>query len=384
MHCPICDSRSVKDFLHRDQVPVHQNLLISNQHSATGTIKGDLSMVVCGSCGFVFNRSFDPEKLSYGEEYENTQSYSPYFLKYMQKYANWLITECGVRNKRIVEVGCGKGAFIKMLVEPEEYKNTGHGFDPSYLGELSGCNGRLSFHRKFYDSAAAHIPADVVVCRHVIEHIQSPMQLLASVKSALSENIGARIYFETPCAEWILKNKVIWDFFYEHCSLFTASSLRTAFQKSGFYVDSVIHVFAGQYLFISATLENSDSKIEFNPNKILKLTNEYSKQEAAILQKWSDKIEQLSMNGKVAVWGAGAKGNTFVNLVDKNREMIDCLVDVNPNKQGHFVPGTGHPIVGVSELTKRKIKYAIQMNPNYHEENLLLIRGEGASTQLIS
>lgn len=383
MLCPICDSCLAEEFLQRQQVPVHQNLLISNQHSAINARRGDITMCVCKNCGFVFNHRFDPQKLSYGGEYENTQTHSPYFLKYLQDYAKWLINDENVQNKRIVEVGCGKGAFIRMLIEPEEYNNTGHGFDPSYLGPLEELSGRLRFHRKFYDSNSEHIPADIVVCRHVIEHIQYPIQLLSSVRKALLNNIDARIYFETPCVNWILKNKVIWDIFYEHCSLFTASSLCTAFQKAGFAVDNVKHIFEGQYLLISATFKNEDEYVEFNPGNTCKLAHEYSKQEKGIVRQWKSKIEKLATQGNIAVWGAGAKGNTFVNMIDSKRELINCLIDVNPNKQDHFVPGTGHPIVGVKELTKRDIKYAIQMNPNYYEENLSLLASEGSSIKLI-
>ena len=384
MPCPICDSKELELFLSRNSVPVHQNLLISQQHSAENIERGDLSMVVCNQCGFVFNQSFDANKLSYGEDYENTQSYSDYFLAYMEEYAEWLVEDCGVRNKSIIEVGCGKGAFIKMLVEPERYNNTGNGFDPSYLGPLEQYDGRLKFHKKFYDSSAALIDADVVVCRHVIEHVESPMQLLLSVHSALSNNQGAKVYFETPCVEWIFKNHVMWDLFYEHCSLFSASSLRIAFQRAGFVVNSVKHVFEGQYLLICATMGNSEIQNDNKSYKTRDLAMEYSKQESENISKWNAKILRLSEEGNVAVWGAGAKGNTFVNLVDSGRKYINCMIDVNPNKQGNYVPGTGHPIVGVGELKKRNIKYAIQMNPNYLDENRILVKNEGATTQLIS
>ena len=87
--------------------------------------------------------------------------------------------------------------------------------------------------------------------------------------------------------------------------------------------------------------------------------------------------------GKVAIWGAGAKGVTFANLLDPHSKLIDCIVDLNPNKQGGFVPGTGHPIVSYQDLPKRNVATAILMNPNYREENQTLLRNAGIKLNLI-
>ena len=72
--------------------------------------------------------------------------------------------------------------------------------------------------------------------------------------------------------------------------------------------------------------------------------------------------------GGVAVWGAGAKGATFVNLVDPDARLVTCLVDVNPRKQGRFVAGTGHAVVAPDQLTPQGVATVIIMNPNYETE----------------
>ena len=68
------------------------------------------------------------------------------------------------------------------------------------------------------------------------------------------------------------------------------------------------------------------------------------------------------------MWGAGAKGVTLANLVDPACSLIDCVVDLNPQKQGRFLPGTGHPIVAVSDLRERAISGVVLMNANYETE----------------
>jgi SAM-dependent methyltransferase len=381
--CPICGGSDVYEFLRRNAVPVHQNLVRTSVQDALQVTRGDLALTICPGCGFVFNNAFDMGKLEYSEDYDNTQSHSPFFMDYMADLAKHLLDEERVNNNRIIEIGCGKGIFLRMLVGDSARGNSGIGFDPSYVGPESDLGERLSFNRCFYDEGCSNIQADVVVCRHVIEHIPQPLELLRTIRLALNNVHAPRIYFETPSVAWILRNQVIWDFFYEHCSLFTVASLRTAFERTGFVVEKVHHVFGGQYLWLEATLSNKSGNIYTDAGDIPELCRRFAIAEEQLQIKWRTTIMQLAAVGKVAVWGAGAKGTTFVNLIDPERNLIDCVVDLNPKKQGKFVPGTGHPIVGVETLATLGVRSAILMNPNYRRENEGLLVEAGIAIQLI-
>jgi SAM-dependent methyltransferase len=372
--CPLCGSTSLDHFLQRRGFPVHQNLLMRSQSEALQIERGDLNMLVCNECGFVFNNSFDLSKLAYGENYDNTQSHSPYFERYLEELVHHLIWEKQVCNSRIVEVGCGKGTFLKMLVSSKEVNNVGYGFDPSFVGPLSDGEGRLQFEQRYYGPACTDIAADVVICRHVIEHVPSPLDLLRDVRKALINSPQARVFFETPCVEWILRNQVIWDFFYEHCSLFSTHSLTTAFELAGFTVEKVQHIFNGQYLWLEASLSNQPLAITKKADQLPPLAKQFALSEHDLKTVWKQKIQTLSATGKIAVWGAGAKGITFVNLMDPLGTLIECIVDLNPNKQGCYSPGTGHPIVDFQELESRGVTHVILMNPNYQNENTDLLR----------
>jgi hypothetical protein len=59
------------------------------------------------------------------------------------------------------------------------------------------------------------------------------------------------------------------------------------------------------------------------------------------------------------------------------------VVDLNPNKQGGHIPGTGHPIVAPADLPLRRVKSAVLMNPNYRDENLRLLAAAGIELDLI-
>lgn len=380
--CPLCAGGRSRVFLRQSGVPVHQNLVMATPEAARSLVRGDLAFAVCPDCGFVFNQAFDLTRLSYGEDYDNTQSCSATFDAYLDGLVKDLVECHGVRNCAVVEVGCGKGGFLRKLVDFPGACNTGTGFDPSYVGEAGSSDGRLTFRQCYYDDACTEVPADVVICRHVIEHVPDPMSLLRAVRAALARSPRSRVFFETPCVDWILRNQVIWDIFYEHCSLFSAGSLRGAFERAGFAVDRVEHIFGGQYLWLEARVAEAP-RLAMDPGKTLSLAEAYAEAEDRLRYQWKTRLLAAEHLGPVALWGAGAKGATLANLVDPDGTCIDCVVDLNPNKQGRFLPGTGHPIVAPADLPRRGVKQAFLMNPNYREENLSLLAEHGITLDLL-
>ncbi len=361
--CPLCAAPAAPPFLRRDNVPVLQNHTAASAAEARAMPRGALRMAACDACGFVFNSAFDAALLRYGPGYDNTQSHSPAFAAHLDALARYLVRDRGVRGARIVEIGCGQGDFLRRLTEWSGAANSGVGFDPAYAGECGG--GALRFVRGLYGPDNA-VPADAVVCRHVIEHVADPLALLRTLRAALATSPQARVFFETPDAAWILRHAVPWDFFYEHCSLFSAASLTSAFARAGFRVAEVRHVFAGQYLWLEAGL--GEPHAADAPDGIAALAQDYPAREAAQASAWRDRLARLSATGKIAVWGAGAKGATFASLADPQATAIDCLIDINPAKQGRCVPGTGHPILAPSMLAARGVRHVLPMNPAYHRE----------------
>jgi SAM-dependent methyltransferase len=383
-HCPACLSDSTSIFLTRPGVPVNQHTIIADPSEAIGVARGDLSMASCALCGFIFNATFDPSLLRYDESYDNSQENSPAFRSHTDSLVSYLVERRGVRRSRVLEIGCGKGSFLRRLVLAEGADNRGLGLDTSYEGPLSELGGLLNFERRLYGPDCADLPADVVVCRHVIEHIPNPLDFLKDIRRALVNSPQARLFFETPCSEWILDNRVIWDFFYEHCSIFTAASLSSTFTRAGFEVQHVRRVFSGQYLWLEATVGSTDLPILDDPASIPSRAKQYAAEEGRLRAEWLGLVDNLAKQGKVALWGAGAKGVTFANLIDPRRERIECLVDMNPQKQGKYVPGTGHPIIDFRSLPARGVASAILMNTNYEDEIESILAQEGVHLQLVS
>jgi len=381
--CPVCGGARLDEFLRLDGVPVHQHVVYTDAAAARAIDRGDLAMRMCAGCGFVFNAAFDPAKIAYDGNYESTQAHSPSFTDYLADLAHRL--DGHSRPHHVVEIGCGDGAFLRLLARNTAI--TGLGIDPGYRGRASDCDGRLRFERRWFDDAgAAGPPADLAICRHVIEHAPDPLGLLRAIRSALDETRAPRLYLETPCVEWMLANHVIWDWFYEHCSLFSAASLGAAAVRAGFAIGTIRHAFGGQYLAIEAapragTAAPSASAID--TSRPLALARAFGAAFETKRTAWRARLRELAGRGPVAVWGAGAKGATFVNLVDPEAQAIECLIDLNPNKQGRFAGGTGHPIAAVEALRARDVRTVILMNPNYRAETARILAREGLAPEVI-
>ncbi len=363
--CPLC-SAATEAFLRRPSVPVHQNLLMDKADAARQATRGVLAMHVCLGCGFIFNAAFDPSLLAYGSDYDNTQTLSPSFERHEEELVRQLVEAHGVRGCKVLEVGCGKGKFLRRLIAYPGANNIGVGFDPSYEGP-DGDPGRLTYIRRFFD-ADSGVTADVVVCRHVIEHVHDPLALLRCVRSVLLSSPRGRVFFETPCVKWILRHRVLWDVFYEHCSLFSAQTLTTAFAQAGLAVTAVQHVFGGQYLWAEARLSDLHPPSDDGVGTVVKLARRFGACEKRQIKSWQRTLDHIRRRGPVAVWGAGAKGVTFCNLADPDGERIACVVDINPAKQGKYVAGTGHPIIAPEQVPARGVAAVVVLNPVYVPE----------------
>jgi SAM-dependent methyltransferase len=80
-------------------------------------------------------------------------------------------------------------------------------------------------------------------------------------------------------------------------------------------------------------------------------------------------LRSAKTDGKaVAAYGAAAKGNTLLNYSDVGTDLIDYVVDLNPHKQGCFLPGSHLPIYPPSRLSETKPDYVLILPWNLQDE----------------
>lgn len=149
------------------------------------------------------------------------------------------------------------------------------------------------------------------ILRHVLEHIQDPIAFLHEIKK--SNHGKGKIYIEVPCFDWICEHRAWFDIFYE----------LVLFPKD--FTDSI------------SKIDRKDS-------------------------------------AKVAIWVGASKGVIFSLMNERAGFPIDIVIDMNPEKQGKYLPGAGlriySPEYAISMLPKKSTIYA--MNSNYLEEIKLM------------
>ena len=154
------------------------------------------------------------------------------------------------------------------------------------------------------------------------------------------------------------------DFFYEHCSLFTAQSLQCALERSGFACERVEHIFGGQYLWAVGQASNTQKDAQISDQGLGSLAGARERFQSH----WRATLETARREGPIAIWGAGAKGVTFALLVDPDGVLIDHAIDVNPQKQGWHLAGTGLQVLAPGQSSQRHPRTIVIMNPNYRTE----------------
>jgi len=339
-------------------VPANQNLLYETEEQAKLALVGDLDIRI-NEQGLIYNAAFDDSKVIYGQNYDNCQYNSPMFSDYIDSQIEWVLPYIPQKSI-VVEVGCGKGFYVEKLASKRTDCQI-YGFDTSYSGEQSNL-ANLHFYKEYYNENYANIKPNFVISRHVIEHISKPSEFLKSIRKTMQN--GAMLFLETPDTEWILKNNVIYDFFYEHCSYFTENSLVNMLSESGFEPIEIKKEFGGQYMWFLAKA-NDKYKSSNDTVEIKNLCEQYAKNREKKIAALSKKIQ--SLDGKyVFIWGAGAKGVTFVNIFDPQKAYIKGVIDINPCKQGKFIAKTGHQVVAPQMLDDGNV--VLLLNENYYME----------------
>ncbi|WP_209949426.1 class I SAM-dependent methyltransferase [Rhizobium halophytocola] len=339
-----------------------QNVLVPTPSQARAFPTGRLSIRACRTCGFVWNAAFDPARIDYSNDYNNSVQASETYLAHQNAMARRVLSQPG--ELHYLEIGCGEGEFIEHL-DSTGRLTSATGFDPAFHGQRA-FGPHITIHPEYFSAgSAAKIPAgmNIVCSRHTIEHVPDPRAFITDIAELVRAR-DLRLFLETPDVSWILENLAFEDFFYEHCSLFSPQSMRYLLAEFGL-VCEVAAVYGDQYMWIEARTGTAGMAAEPDRRTAdMSAACAFEEGIARTLGDWQDFIRRRAADGPVAVWGAASKGVTFALLM----EGIDCAVDLNAAKQGGFMPVSAIPILAPEAAMERGVRTLIVMNPNYETE----------------
>lgn len=386
--CNNCETQRMSVFYELSSVPVHSVLLMSKREVALNYPRGNIILGFCQNCGFISNLAFDPEKLEYSSEYEETQGFSSTFSNFHKHLATYMIKRYNLYNKDIIEIGCGKGEFLTTLCELGG--NRGVGFDPAYVSERdkSKATGRIRFVKDFYSEKYSNYQGDLIVCKMTLEHIQKTAGFVSTVRRSIGDRSGTVVFFQVPDVTRILRELAFWDIYYEHCSYFSIGSLARLFHRCGFDVTDLWKGYDDQYLMIEARPDDgkhiSPLPQEDDFKELAGDVSYFSENYRHKLDSWKSYLNGKRKNRRRAVlWGGGSKGVAFLTTLDIQDE-IEYVVDINPFKRGTYMAGTGQKIVAPEFLQEYKPDIVIVMNPIYRDEIQQDLKRIGLTPEIIT
>lgn len=361
--CPVCGGTALHPVFAPGDVPVLCNQLWPDAGRARAAPIGRIDLVRCDACAMIWNASFDPARMVYAPGYENALHFSPRFRAFAQNLAAGLVERHGLAGKAVVEIGCGDGHMLDLMVQNGAASTTG--FDPSMAGKTSPfARKNVTILPELFGPSHLDRPFDIILCRHVLEHLDQPMTLLRDIRAAIGPR-DVPVYFEVPNADWMLKATSIWDVIYEHVCYWTAPAITTAFRRAGFAPVSVTTGYDGQFLMVEARPTTpAPDHIAPGAEDVARAADRFGAAAQAEIDLWRNRLTGAAP--RAVIWGAGSKGITFANAVGGHA--IAALIDLNPRKHGLFAPGTGLPVCPPEDLPGLRPDLILIANALYEAE----------------
>jgi SAM-dependent methyltransferase len=355
-----------------DNIPVHSTIQLTDRNKALNFPQGNLTLSYCPKCAFLSNTRYDASVQGYSMQCEESQHVSPTFTTFAKKLAQRWIDRYDIRNKTIIEVGCGKGEFLTLMCELGN--NSGVGIDPSYQPwrNTSPAVKRMRFINDLYSEKYTNIEADVIMCRHTLEHIGQTGEFIRMIRRAIGNRKDMLVLFELPDMTRILKENAFWDVYYEHCSYFSPGSLARLFRQNNFNVIELDRDYGDQYILLAAKPTDEPTtgslKLENDLNEMSNLVADFKHGVNASIESWRNLVLGAKAKGqKTVIWSALSKAVSFLTTL-KVGDAIEFATDINPERFNKFLPITGQQIMPPSFLATYQPDFIILMNPIYVPE----------------
>lgn len=368
--CPSCGHPDALDLLSIRRAPVLVCSVFGSAADAKATPGGEIDLVACTSCGFLFNRVFDLAMALAGAGYESTQSASATFNSFADRLAKDWIARHGLAGKTVIEVGCGQSAFMLALLA----NGVGHmhGIDPlaSMADIPPGLASRVTIDAR--DFSADHVPikAAALVCRHSIEHIPDVAAFMRLCAAWSKANGNAPVLFEAPAAERIVLDGAFWDLFYEHCNYFTVRSLATAFETAGMRVTQARLEYGEQYIIMDACRDAEARRTDTSEAQQRWLADclQFGERASRAVRACQQRMRDYgAAPGGLVIWQGASKTVGLLTAMGPDVPIRFC-VDQNPRRHGFHIPPWGLQIRPPAALTEAQPAHVVLMNAVYMKE----------------
>ena len=337
---------------------------------------------VCGDCFLMqVGASETPDEI-FGD-YAYFSSYSEGWLKHAESYCRMIVPRLGLTGEsRVIEVASNDGYLLQHFVAQGI---PALGIEPAAnVAQVARTRG-IATESLFFGQATAQElasrgeAADLIVANNVLAHVPDINDFVAGFAVLLKPQGVVTVEF--PDVRHLLTEGQFDTIYHEHFSYLSLYSVERLFQAHGlrvFDVDSLsthggsLRLYACRETAAFQETPALQAKREEERNMGIVRPATYRELQAKALQVKLGLLEFLidchEAGRSVAGYGAPAKGNTLLNYCGIGPELLPYTVDLNPHKQGRFLPGSRIPISAPDRLFAERPDVVLILPWNLREE----------------
>lgn len=340
-HCIACGFHLSFPAYRAENQPLAALNLPGSQEDATRIQRFTLDFRTCASCGHIFNTEFEYTKIPYQQNSNLMYNKGSGWQEHLHALIARIREHYDLEGKTVLDIGCGDGWFLKLLKDTVPSIRA-IGYEPGIEAENAEKNGLTVYQDYFIpERDLPKVRPDLLLCRHVIEHLASPHDFVADI-AYWANHYGLFTPFvaEVPCIENAVRDARINDYLYEHVSNFTLFSFENMFQSAGYEVEHSFRTYHDEVAVAFVRPQPSPRLHE-----IRNLAQHYHERIRPLYHNVRQKLDALLEEGKtLAFWGGTGKGSSFLNGFGLDHTWFPVVVDSDPLKTGKFVPGMGQEI----------------------------------------
>jgi SAM-dependent methyltransferase len=341
-----------------------------------------LRALVCEKCFLVQLEEFQtPERIF--SEYAYFSSYSSSWLEHSRRYAEQMIERLGLDDgSHVVEIASNDGYLLQFF---HERQIPVLGIEPAAnVAKVALQKGIPTlvefFGQETARSLAAESAADLLLGNNVLAHVPDLNDFVGGMKIVLKP--GGVITMEFPHLMRLIEGKQ-WDTIYhEHFSYFSFLTVSRVFEAHGLKLFDVeeLPTHGGSLRVYGAHAEDRDKPESAAARELREREREAGYERLDTYLGYGRRVEQdkreilqfligLKERGlRIVGYGAPAKGNTLLNYCGVRRDFIDYTCDLNPHKQGQFLPGSHIPIRSPEAIREDKPDVVLILPWNLKDE----------------
>jgi len=358
MKCRFCNKEIITEFIDLVNSPASNSFLNKEQLYEPETYY-PLKVFVCDSCFLVQVDEYKSFDSIFDNNYAYFSSFSTSWLKHCSNYVEKMINLLNLNsNSQVVEIASNDGYLLQYFL-PHQIKVLG--IEPTKnTADVAILKGIPCITEFFGVELAKELvekgrKADLLIGNNVLAHVPNINDFVNGLKILLSEN--GVITMEFPHLIELIENNQFDTIYHEHFSYFSLFTVKQIFDAQGLDIFDVeilnthggsLRIFAKHTNKANIISENVANLLEQEISKGVNKIDYYKGFQEKALQIKLDVvgflIEQKKLNKKVAAYGAAAKGNTLLNYCGIKNDLVQFVVDANPNKQNKYLPASHIPV----------------------------------------